>query len=343
MSSSSSSTNGQRFKYTTTTSNNEMAVLENIYKRIIGQHHDKVMIKDTGTSHGRGLFTKVSVAAGSTIITEQPFVSHPSFDQASTNSVCSHCLTNLPTPITNATTTGNNKHQHVHCPNCRQNYCSVNCKNTAETQYHLACCTSIDTVRKYCQAEKRRFPLLAAKIVARILLGYHFNKTMEHWENLQVLSFAKKDPPMEWKDDYLAFQRAMLTKESNKKKFNYEWFVRVMQILYINTVGIQVGATTPTAATPDSGIGLYYLASFINHSCEPNCFLAFPNDHTLNLVALKPLKQGDELTISYGDPNKDYVERQSHLFDNYGFSCQCPKCLLDLPSKRPKKPLAADK
>eukprot|EP01133_Synstelium_polycarpum_P012791 gene12791-15007_t len=190
-------------------------------------------------------------------------------------------------------------------------------KSTAEKQYHLASCpatSGVEIVRKYCTVEKRRFPILAARILSRILLGYHFQKNMHHWENLQVLAFAKKDAPLEWKDDYATFKRALLTKESNINRAN-----------------------KPTVASPTSSIGLFFLTSFVNHSCEPNCFLAYPdNNSTLHLTALKEIKKGEEITIAYGDPSKNIVERRTHLFDNYGFNCECPKCLSELPSS-PKK------
>ncbi|EFA80942.1 SET domain-containing protein [Heterostelium album PN500] len=326
---------------TNSSTTNQDQTLNSIYSRIIGaNNHNKLIIKDSGDSlRGRGLFTKLDVQSGQVIYTEKPFVSYQSLE-IDNKTICNHCLKSLDKDkIEKSKQKKDDDFDDLFskCVKCSTRYCSEQCKSESDIQYHLASCPStsgFSEILKYTAVEKRRFPILAAKILARILLGYHFQKNMEHWENLQVLSFAKRDPPLEWKDDYNLFQRALLTKESNKKRFNYDWFVRVMQILYINTLGIEVGATEPKAASTSSGIGLFYLTSFINHSCDPNCYLAFPTDHTAHLTALKPLKAGDELLIAYGDPNKDYIDRQSHLFDNYGFSCNCSKCQSDLPKKK---------
>lgn len=175
-----------------------------------------------------------------------------------------------------------------------------------------------------------------------MIMGYHLEKSSKStWLPLQMLSFAKKPPPLEWKDDYLIFSRSLLkgiNNESMKKKFDYDWFVRVMQILYLNTIGIDIDPNQQSTkmSSPESGIGLYLLTSFINHDCDPNAFIHFPDDHTMHLSPLKPINPGDEITISYTDTTKDLVDRRSQLFENYGFNCECKKCLNDLLIKRNK-------
>lgn len=48
-----------------------------------------------------------------------------------------------------------------------------------------------------------------------------------------------------------------------------------------------------------------------NHSCEPNCFF---NTTTMELVAIKPVKKGDELTFFYPSAEWDM---------NQAFQCNC--------------------
>jgi hypothetical protein len=48
-----------------------------------------------------------------------------------------------------------------------------------------------------------------------------------------------------------------------------------------------------------------------NHSCEPNCFF---NTTTMELVAIKPVKKGDELTFFYPSAEWDM---------NQAFNCLC--------------------
>lgn len=46
--------------------------------------------------------------------------------------------------------------------------------------------------------------------------------------------------------------------------------------------------------------------------------------------ALRDIKKGEELTISYIDENLPYETRQRQLKELYYFECKCPKCLLKL-------------
>lgn len=52
---------------------------------------------------------------------------------------------------------------------------------------------------------------------------------------------------------------------------------------------------------------------FINHSCEPNCDVLDHDESTLNLVAKRNIKSGEELTIDYG-------------YDEIYEMCRCEIC-----------------
>lgn len=73
----------------------------------------------------------------------------------------------------------------------------------------------------------------------------------------------------------------------------------------------------------------------INHSCEPNVVgMSNKTDHRVSVVALRKIKVGDELFLSYIDESQDYATRQKILQERYLFSCQCPKCVAELnPNK----------
>ncbi|VEU42810.1 unnamed protein product [Pseudo-nitzschia multistriata] len=84
---------------------------------------------------------------------------------------------------------------------------------------------------------------------------------------------------------------------------------------------------------PLDGISHYSIATKMNHSCNPNVILVYKTrgwgrDHPLvaYIVALKDIKEGEELTISYIDSEDPYEERQTALA-NYGFICTCSKCI----------------
>ncbi|KAL3509663.1 hypothetical protein ACH5RR_029064 [Cinchona calisaya] len=77
------------------------------------------------------------------------------------------------------------------------------------------------------------------------------------------------------------------------------------------------------------GTAFFPLQSCMNHSCNPNA-KAFKREQDKDgqaiLIALRSVRQGEEITISYIDEDLPFEERQLLLAD-YGFRCRCPKCL----------------
>jgi hypothetical protein len=68
-----------------------------------------------------------------------------------------------------------------------------------------------------------------------------------------------------------------------------------------------------------NGFGLFDKLSRCNHACRPNCQLLSFNGSTIMLRALHPVKQGDDLTISYGRTG-------SNTKATFGFDCRCLDC-----------------
>jgi hypothetical protein len=74
------------------------------------------------------------------------------------------------------------------------------------------------------------------------------------------------------------------------------------------------------------GSGLFVLHSTMNHSCTPNVRVSTDNDtHQIDLVALRDIGEGEELTFSYVLPEMTSEERK-RLLEQYRIFCTCPKC-----------------
>lgn len=68
-------------------------------------------------------------------------------------------------------------------------------------------------------------------------------------------------------------------------------------------------------------------ASIFNNSCDPN--ISYYTDSTnkkICFVAIKDIKVGEELSISYLHYVKGTCLRKQFLKDTYNFDCQCEKC-----------------
>ena len=69
--------------------------------------------------------------------------------------------------------------------------------------------------------------------------------------------------------------------------------------------------------------GLYVNCSFFNHSCNPNCFY-FGIANMVIVKAIKDIKKGEELTVSYIEP-KPMALRKNELL-KWDFTCDCKYC-----------------
>eukprot|EP00933_Yihiella_yeosuensis_P033393 TRINITY_DN27109_c0_g1_i1.p1 TRINITY_DN27109_c0_g1~~TRINITY_DN27109_c0_g1_i1.p1 ORF type:complete len:121 (-),score=18.38 TRINITY_DN27109_c0_g1_i1:130-492(-) len=76
------------------------------------------------------------------------------------------------------------------------------------------------------------------------------------------------------------------------------------------------------------GLALHLVASSVNHACDPNAALqsALPLPEIRGwavLQVLKPIKQGDEVTIEYIAASTD---RQKQLLEQWHIQCSCGNC-----------------
>lgn len=77
--------------------------------------------------------------------------------------------------------------------------------------------------------------------------------------------------------------------------------------------------------------GLYALHSHINHSCTPNVSVRHIDQRTalsrITLIARIPIPAGEELLVSYVNPEMGVKERRKELL-NWGFGeCRCKRCV----------------
>ncbi|CAI9096564.1 OLC1v1032743C1 [Oldenlandia corymbosa var. corymbosa] len=72
------------------------------------------------------------------------------------------------------------------------------------------------------------------------------------------------------------------------------------------------------------GVGLWLLASLVNHSCEPNVRRLHIGDHVA-IHASRDVKAGEELTFAYFDVLQPFSTREE-MSKNWGFICNCRRC-----------------
>ena len=78
------------------------------------------------------------------------------------------------------------------------------------------------------------------------------------------------------------------------------------------------------------GSAHYPTIARLNHSCDPNIdWRAVRGTNEIEIYALRDIRKGEELFISYIDQSLPRSERQASLHSLYGFTCRCQKCELD--------------
>ncbi|KAJ5347130.1 zinc finger protein [Penicillium brevicompactum] len=73
------------------------------------------------------------------------------------------------------------------------------------------------------------------------------------------------------------------------------------------------------------GLYLHPYAGLINHSCDYNATVGFDGPE-LYVKALRPIKQDEQVFISYIDTTTPYDIRRNELKERYFFDCLCTKC-----------------
>ncbi|CAJ2513874.1 Uu.00g019930.m01.CDS01 [Anthostomella pinea] len=93
-------------------------------------------------------------------------------------------------------------------------------------------------------------------------------------------------------------------------------------ILFTNSYQINLGE-------PDGfHYGTYPDVSRLNHDCRPNLAFYIDQNLTHHTRAVRDIKPGEELTVSYIDPLQVRIARQERLRNTLGFSCGCSQCSL---------------
>lgn len=84
------------------------------------------------------------------------------------------------------------------------------------------------------------------------------------------------------------------------------------------------------------GAAVYPVLCLLNHSCDPNAVPVRSLKYSkTSVIALKNLKVGDEICISYTPifTSQDTQERLQYLLERYNFYCTCEACNHNLSNK----------
>ena len=304
----------------------------------VAESHIEQTLLDAGVEkraigdRGNGLFAGREFSAQEQIVfIQQPLIS--ALEAAQLQRTCYTCFRSDDTQIesTNDSSTVNLKT----CTGCRLvRFCNKNCQRTAWKSYHKHECPI------FAALQPRVLPGTVRGVLRLLLQRQHGILPEDDWDELLTLESHQtklsEAGGTKWENLFLMVQA--LKKYSNTKE-SIDTLVQICCIMMINSF-------TLTNATMDPiGVALHPLPALINHSCDPNAFIRFdmststpasppPKIHhgSISVHALRPIKAGEELRITYYDALVDRERRQSILRDRYFFHCDCPRCEREVSS-----------
>ncbi|KAI3887358.1 hypothetical protein MKX03_002762 [Papaver bracteatum] len=101
---------------------------------------------------------------------------------------------------------------------------------------------------------------------------------------------------------------------------------KILNILDVNSLTEEDGFSAKVLGKNSDyyGVGLWILASSINHSCEPNARRLHVGDH-LMVHASRDIKAGEEIFFAYFDVLTP-LSKRNEMSKTWGFDCQCNRC-----------------
>ncbi|KAF8889109.1 SET domain-containing protein [Infundibulicybe gibba] len=325
----------------------------------------KVEVKYFDKKKGKGLVASEDIKQGEILWKEDPFILAPEwelFDLQKNSRVCGYCTTSLSSALT------------IPCPAapCPAQFCNRLCLTRSAKCHPLLCPSrnpaSIPLVKW--AREREWVAILAwAQCASRLLLASQQGSEgglERDWET--VRGFAElgmeqrfksaygstthvpESARESWKEAYQLYLRAFKVDEpakteAEKRKlskilknplqpelerylFDYDAFLRGLGKMNLNL---------------EAHGGLYPLHSHLNHSCSPNISVRHLDERTalsrITMIAIRDVREGEELLVTYVDPKTGYKERQKKLVD-WGFGkCVCPRCVDESQSQAAEQPV----
>ncbi|XVE53199.1 hypothetical protein DITRI_Ditri02bG0184700 [Diplodiscus trichospermus] len=100
---------------------------------------------------------------------------------------------------------------------------------------------------------------------------------------------------------------------------------KILSILDVNSLVEEAVSAKVLGKNSDFyGVGLWVLASFINHSCNPNARRLHVGDYLI-VHASRDIKAGEELTFMYFDTLSPF-DKRVEMSKPWGFNCKCRRC-----------------
>lgn len=277
---------------------------------------------------GRHFVAKTDIDPGKVVMVEESFVVMDVMQEY--NNICSNCYKN-PTNF-------------IACANCTNSlFCDQRC---AADDLHKIKCNNIIGKVDHFQGYISRSVLRAINTFENVenLMEFVSNVVTENPKMKQVpTSIADMESKYrlflqlniclkEHENDSVKHRghevfEALMKLPEIKTKFAVENQKRFLKHLCVMHGYIVLCNSFQTIVTG----GIFLLRNHFNHSCAPNTLASVYENRSIAITSRR-IKKCDQLFISYGPQyfgSTSRHERQQHLYDDFGFWCECEKCKIE--------------
>ncbi|XP_075085459.1 histone-lysine N-methyltransferase ASHR2 isoform X1 [Nicotiana tabacum] len=272
---------------------------------------------------GRGLISTQPLKPGEVILKDSPLLLYSASPLIpSNNTFCSNCFKIiLQSPIP--------------CPMCTFSaFCTSNCQSIALSSSHTPwVCQSLTQLRNILSSHNL---LIDQQIQARFLISA-YNLALISPSSFRVL-LSLQGPSFISENDALLFHSLVATLNPPTSEFGFS--KELTSVLLAKDKVNAFGLMEPFDSNKERGVrayGIYPMASFFNHDCLPNaCRFEYVDSDVNNrsntdmiVRVIHDVPEGREICLSYFPVNFKYSDRQKRLKEDYGFACNCDRCVVE--------------
>ncbi|KAL1746581.1 hypothetical protein HDZ31DRAFT_33788 [Schizophyllum fasciatum] len=318
----------------------------------VKKYTTKVAPKYFDKRKGKGLIAVEPISEGETIWKEDPFVLATEwevFELQVQGAACWHCSTPLQHTGREVSCRADTSSSNY----CPARFCNRLCLVRSDKTHPLLCPAQNSASSQLLRyAHDKRWMALHgyAQLVARIMLAAQGDPATFKAELDIMRSFAEigmedrlipshspgQEPDREaWRKGYQHIVHTFLDPPTAEGKKKLKKIIRkplspeLEKELFDYDTAFLKGLGRMALNFERHG-GLYVLHSHMNHSCSPNVSVRHFDQRTalsrITMVAKADIAPGEELVVTYVDPELPYHQRQEEV-EQWGFRCDCARCL----------------
>ncbi|KAH8833081.1 hypothetical protein DL96DRAFT_1694908 [Flagelloscypha sp. PMI_526] len=266
---------------------------------------------------GRGLFARKDISAGGIIINTKPHIACLSTQNLPF--FCGSCFSQAPVGK-----------ELKRCTKCKVlYYCSSTCQGN-DWPIHKHECAALRKWSKNAPSQDHAIPNDAIRSLG------HEGEDSQWTKEIDRLQSNRTKLPVSQTEMHTHLAHAIVQYLGANSPADLSEYgissvadlVDVISRFISNTFAIATSSLTPLGASVSPPIAL------TNHSCDPNAVIVYPrvsatpekDEPVMQLVAVRPIKAGEQVLTSYIDTTLTRKSRQETLLETYNFVCQCTLC-----------------